>query len=343
MTAAASPLAKIDLNRLLSPQAQRCEEMEALWRFLQAEDAKLPDQSRMSPPEQRIVRDQAARRFDGDLEPVASVARVHAPGLAGAPDVVCDLVTPENAQPGCVVYLHGGGWTFGSLVSHARVSRALANETRTRVLAVDYRLAPENPYPAPLDDAVAAWRYVVKRAGAEAGFDGPLAVAGDSAGANLGLAAILREGEAGRRRPDMGLFFYGVWNCDFDTPSYRRFGTGHGLTRASMEKFLDFYVPGGDGPGALRFEPFVSPMLASEATLARLPPIYLAAAGLDPLLCDSVDFARKLEAAGATFDINVHEGLHHGFMQLSARLSEARRAYGLMGDFFRRWAAQRAG
>jgi len=271
------------------------------------------------------------------------VTRVHAPGLAGAPDVVCDLVTPENAQPGCVVYLHGGGWTFGSLVSHARVSRALANETRTRVLAVDYRLAPENPYPAPLDDAVAAWRYVVKRAGAEAGFDGPLAVAGDSAGANLGLAAILREGEAGRRRPDMGLFFYGVWNCDFDTPSYRRFGTGHGLTRASMEKFLDFYVPGGDGPGALRFEPFVSPMLASEATLARLPPIYLAAAGLDPLLCDSVDFARKLEAAGATFDINVHEGLHHGFMQLSARLSEARRAYGLMGDFFRRWAAQRAG
>jgi acetyl esterase len=84
-------------------------------------------------------------------------------------------------------------------------------------------------------------------------------------------------------------------------------------------------------------------MLASEATLARLPPQDKSAAGLDPLLCDSVDFARKLEAAGATFDINVHEGLHHGFMQLSARLSEARRAYGLMGDFFRRWAAQRAG
>jgi acetyl esterase len=339
MSASASPLAKIDLERLLSPQAKRRDEMEALWRFLQEEDAKLPDQSQMTPAQQRVVRDQAAQRFDGDLEPVESVERVHAPGLGGAPDVICDLVTPADARPGCVVYLHGGGWTFGSLISHARVARALANETKTRVLAVDYRLAPENPFPAPLEDCVAAWRYLVRRAGAERVFDGPLAIAGDSAGANLGMATILREGDAGRRRPDMGLFFYGVWNCDFDTPSYQRFGSGHGLTRASMEKFLDFYAPGGASPGALRFEPLVSPMLASEATLAKLPPIYLSAAGLDPLLCDTIDFARKLDAAGAIYDVNVHEGLHHGFMQLSARLAEARRAYGLVGDFFRRHAA----
>jgi acetyl esterase len=329
------PLDKIDLSALLSPEARRSDEMEAVWRYIQEEDAKLPDQSRMSVAEQRVVRDRSALRWNADLPEVASVERLAIPGLMDAPQIACDLITPADAQPGCIVYLHGGGWVFGGLGSHARLARTLAIVLKTRVLAVDYRLAPENPFPAGLDDCVAAWRYAFKRAEADAGFAGPLAVAGDSAGANLALALIMREGETGRRRPDLALLFYGVWGCDFETPSYARFGVGHGLGKAGMEKFLDMYAPGGDDPGSLRFEPLVSPLRASEASLAKMPPLYLNAAGMDPLMCDTIELARKLEAAGATFDVNVHQGVHHGFMQMTARLAEARRAFDLTADFWR--------
>jgi acetyl esterase len=266
---------------------------------------------------------------------VESVEPVQAPGLAGAPPVRCELLTPSDARPGCIVFLHGGGWAFGGLASHANLARTLARETKTRVLAVDYRLAPEHPYPAPLDDAVAAWRWALRRREEDAAFDGPLGVAGDSAGANLALALMLREGEAGRPRPDAGLLFYGVWNCDFETPSYARFGVGHGLSKAGMEKFLDWYAPGGDDPGAQRFDPLVSPVNASEASLAKLPPVFLNAAGMDPLLCDTLDMAKRLDAAGAVYDVHVHEGVHHGFMHITQRLSEARRAFALAGDFWR--------
>jgi acetyl esterase len=336
MTASTSPLAKIDVSRLLSAEAKRSPEMEEVWAFIQAEDAKLPDQSRMTVAEQRQVRAISSRRWNSDLPAVRNAIHMTIPGLFDAPAVSCELIEPLEVAPGCIVYMHGGGWTFGSLESHANLARNLAIAAKTRVLAVDYRLAPEHPFPAALDDVVAALRYVIKRGETDAEFNGPVGVAGDSAGANLALAATIREGDSGRRRPDACLCFYGVWGCDFETPSYKRFGVGHGLGMAGMKKFLDFYAPGGEGPGALRFDPLVSPLTASEATMAKLPPVYLNAAGLDPLMSDTIEMARKLDAAGATYDVNVHEGVHHGFMQITARLSEARRAHELAGAFWRK-------
>lgn len=334
MTKEASPLAKLDLERLFSADAKRSPEMEEAFAYNQAEDAKLPDQSKMTMAEQRRVRATSSKRWNGDLPPVRSAERFAIPGLYDAPDVAVELVTPLECQSGCIVYMHAGGWAFGSLDSHANLARNLAIATRTRLLSVDYRLAPEHPYPAALDDVAAAIRYAAKRAESDRDFAGPLGAAGDSAGANLAMAATMREGETGRRRPDAVLGFYGVWGCDFDTPSYRRFGIGYGLSQAGMRKFLDYYAPGGDGPGALRYDPLVSPVHASEATMAKLPPVYLNAAGLDPLLSDTVEMARKLDAAGATYDVNVHEGVHHGFMQITSRLPEARRAHRLAGEFW---------
>ena len=334
MTKAGSPLDKIDLDRLFSPESKRSAEMEAVFTFVQEEDKKLPDQSKMTMAEQRKVRALSSKRWNSDLPAVRNVERFTSPGLTEAPPVSVELVAPLDCAPGCIVYMHGGGWTFGGLDSHPNIAFNLAIATKTRVLSVDYRLAPEHPFPAGLDDIVAAIRYVAKRGDSDADFAGPIGIAGDSAGANLAMAATMRESEAGRRRPDVVLGFYGVWGCDFDTPSYRRFGVGHGLNEAGMRKFLDFYAPGGDGPGALRYDPLVSPLYASEATIAKLPPIYLNAAGLDPLLSDTISMARKLEEAGAVYDVNVHEGVHHGFMQITARLSQARSAYQLAGEFW---------
>ncbi len=329
-----SPFAKIDLNRLLAPETGRSAEMEAVWQYVLEEDKKLPDQSKMTLPEQRQVFGLRAKRWNSDLPDLANLERISVPGLNGAPAVVCDLMTPADAKPGCLVFIHGGGWAFGSIDTHARIPRTLANTLKVRVLSVEYRLTPEHPYPEPLEDCVAAWRWAAAQSLSQPDFKGPLSIAGDSAGANLSVATILHENRAGKRTADVGMLFYGVYGADFETPSYQRFGAGYGLAKVGMEKFMDWYAPGGTSPDDLRFDPLVSPIHAPEAMLARLPPLYLCAAGLDPLLCDTYGFARRLDEAGVRYDVNVHEGVHHGFMQITQRLSEARRAYDLVKEFY---------
>ncbi len=331
-----SKVGSIDLHFLLSSEAKRSDEMERLFDWLTEQDKGQPDLSTLSMPEARALRAKQALRTNAELPDVESVTRHSIPGIGRAPAIECDLIVPKDALPGCIVYFHGGGWAFGDLASHARLARILANQTRSRVLYVDYRLAPENPYPAAHDDAVAAWRWAMARSAEDAGFRGPLTVAGDSAGANLAIGTVLREMDAGRPSPHGALLFYGVLSDDVNSPSYLRFAKGYGLNRAGMAKFWDLYVPESEGPESPRDEPYVCPVKASEATLAKLPPIFLNAAGLDPLLCDTLEFAARLEEAGGNFDLHVHEGVQHAFMQQTAHLAEARRAFELVGDFYRR-------
>ena len=328
---------RLDVARLTAPDVKRSDEMQTLFDFLTEQDQAMgmPDLNALPVTQMRQWRAKAAARTNADLPDVASAERLHAPGLKGAPPVLCELITPINAGPGCLMFIHGGGWVFGDIDSHARFARLLAIETKKHVLYIDYRLAPEHPFPAPLDDSVAAWRWIVARAGTDAGFKGNLAICGDSAGGNLAMATILHEQQLGRRAPDMGLFFYGVFDDDFDTPSYLRFAIGHGLARPGMMKFWEMYAPS-ETPGQARQDPLLCPVRASEATLAKLPPIYLNASGMDPILCVTIRMAERLEAVGATYEVNVHEGLHHGFMQQTAGLAESRRAFALMGDFYRR-------
>ena len=311
--------------------------MQALFDWLNEQDKGTPDLSTLPMAEARAIRARQAARTNAELPEVESVTRLSVPGLGSAPAIACDLIVPNNALPGCVAYYHGGGWAFGDLASHARMARVLAIETKSRVLYVDYRLSPENPYPAAHDDAVAAWRWIVAQSQTNDGFKGPLTVAGDSAGANLALGTVLRETDAGRKSPDAALLFYGVLSDDVNSPSYLRFAKGHGLNRAGMARFWDLYVPESEGPESQRDDPYVCPVKASEAALAKLPPIFMNAAGLDPLLCDTLELAARMEEVGAVnFDLHVHEGIQHGFMQQTARLSEARRAFELVADFYAR-------
>jgi acetyl esterase len=326
---------KVDLARLLGADVARSQEMQALFDWLVEQDKDVPDLNSLPIEEARRWRSKQTARTNAELPDVQETKRFTVPGIQGAPPVACELITPKGAGPGCTVFLHGGGWAYGDIDSHARLARMLAIETGRRLLYVDYRLAPETPYPGPLDDAVAAWRWAVAQAETQSDFKGPLLICGDSAGGNLALATMLREQEVSRRLPDLGLFFYGVFNDDFDSPSYERFATGFGLARAGMVRFWDMYAPS-DTPGQPRLDATLCPVHASEAALARLPPLYFNASHLDPLLCDTVAMCNRLEAAGATFEVNIHEGVQHGFMQQSARLEEARRAFSLMGEFVRR-------
>jgi acetyl esterase len=328
---------RLDVARLTAPGVARSAEMQALFDWLTEQDKAMgvPDLGALPVAEMRAWRAKTAVRTNADPPAVAKVERLRVPGLKGAPPVLSELITPLDAEPGAVLFIHGGGWVFGDIDSHSRLARMLAVETKKRVLYIDYRLAPEHPYPAPLDDSIAAWRWIVQRAETDPGFQGPLAISGDSAGGNLSMATILHEQQLGRRAPDVAMLFYGVYDDDFDTPSYKRFAMGYGLARPGMMKFWEMYAPS-ETPGQPRLDPLLCPVRASEAALAKLPPVYLNASGLDPLLCDTVKMAERLEEAGATYEVNVHEGLHHGFMQQTARLSESRRAFELMGDFYRR-------
>ena len=328
---------RYDVAKLTSPEVKRTAEMQALfdWNIEQDKLMGMPDLNTVSTVEMRVWRAKGAVRTNADPPPVAGTERLHIPGLKGAPPVLCELITPLDAQPGCLMFIHGGGWVFGDIVSHVRLARMLAVETKKRVLYIDYRLAPETPYPGPLDDCVACWRWIVARAETDPGFKGNLACCGDSAGGNLTMALTLHEQQVGRRAPDIAMCFYGVFDDDFDTPSYKRFALGHGLARPGMMKFWEMYAPT-ETPGQPRQDSLLCPVRASEAALAKLPPVYLNASGMDPLLCDTLKMAERLEDVGATYEVNVHEGLHHGFMQQTAKLAEARRAFALMGDFYRR-------
>ncbi len=326
----------VDLANLLGLGARRSSEMDALFTWIAEQERGLPDPAQLPLAQARLRFSAQGKRAEPDRSASAAVEPISVPSLDHAREIACNLITPPNARPGGLLYLHGGGWAFGDLDSHAGFARVLANAVERRVLYVDYRLAPEHPFPAGLDDVVAAWRFLVGGREDDARFQGPLGAAGDSAGANLAFAAMLREREADRPVPNCAMLFYGVYDDDIDSPSYLRFGERHGLTRAGMAKFWDLYAPQANS-GQTRANPLLTPVCASDAALAGLPPLYLNAAGLDPLLCDTVKLIERLAKAAGAFEFTIHEGVHHGFMQHTARLAEARRAVALAADFFRRY------
>jgi acetyl esterase len=197
---------------------------------------------------------------------------------------------PEDAH-GTIAYLHGGGWVLGTLESVDAVCRALANDSGARVVSIDYRLAPEHPFPAPLTDALAATEAV----------DADV-VAGDSAGGNL-AAVVARRLKA---RLKLQLLIYPVTDAGVNTPSYREFDAGFGLTAASMQRFWNLYLDGADG-----FDPDASPLRAAD--LEGLPPAYILTASHDVLRDDGEAYAAALERAGVPVTLNRKPGTVHGF------------------------------
>ena len=301
--------------------------MRTILERLAAEDAGLPDPTLLPPAEGRLQAAVANRRWNVDLPEVARVENLALHGGHVRPMAARIHVPQGLAGRGAILHIHGGGWAFCDVDTHERASRMLAIESGAAVLSFNYRLAPEHPHPAGLQDCVAAWRSLLS---GEAGLKGPFAVAGDSAGANLAIALMLHEASQERTLPDAGLLFYGVYGCDFETASYREHADGPGLTRAKMMRYWDWYAP-----GAARRDVLAAPLLAGDGDLAALPPLYLNAAAIDPLRSDSELLYRRLTAMGRNDRYRLHAGVVHGFMQMSRELEEARLAFALAGEAFR--------
>ena len=231
-----------------------------------------------------------------------------------------------------IVYFHGGGWVQGSVASHACACRLLADLSGVRVLSVDYRLAPEQPFPAAAEDALAAYAQVAERH-AELGADpARLAVGGDSAGGNL--AAVAAQAACADRRlprPAFQLLLYPALDMSRKPASRRLFGERFLLTEPSMAWYEDQYVP----DPAQRADPRVSPLLADDLT--GLPPAYIATCLADPLRDEGEAYAQRLREAGVPVALQRHPLIHGFFNQTVSR--GARRALATVAGALRQGLA----
>ena len=221
-----------------------------------------------------------------------------------------------------LVYLHGGGWTIGSVETHDHTCRSLANGSGAVVVSVEYRLAPEHPYPAALDDCEAAVRWVADQAG-ELGVDpGRLAVGGDSAGGNLAavLAQRLRDGGPPIR---FQLLIYPAVDMTLAHPSIEENAEGYFLTKNAMIWFGHNYLGGVDVDLT---DALVSPLLAPPEALAGLPPALVITAEYDPLRDEGEAYAAALRAAGVEATATRYDGVIHDFLHLPDVIPEGKAA-----------------
>jgi len=226
----------------------------------------------------------------------------------GAGPLKARLYTPKDAGssgPG-LVYFHGGGFVIGDLDTHDSFLRRLSAASGVRVLAVDYRLAPEHPFPAPHDDALAATRWAFDHA-AEIGFDpSKIAIGGDSAGGNLAASISLEMRSDTTRKLAFQLLLYPATAMERDTASRRELAEGHVLTREAMEWFGGHLNVEGH-PEQHRAEP------GNVADLSGAPACLVVTAGFDPLKDEGKEYAEKLNAAGVSAQHVEHAGFVHDF------------------------------
>jgi acetyl esterase len=220
------------------------------------------------------------------------------------------LVPPQGAR-GVVVYLHGGGWVIGRIDEFDTLARKLAERTSCAVVLVDYRLAPEHPYPAAVDDCYAALEWTAARLEEITGRDHvPLMVAGDSAGGNLAAVMALRARDHSGPSIALQVLIYPVTDADFERPSYLDPDNQLILTRDAMVWFWDLYSP----DVARRVEPDASPLRA--ASLDGLPPAVVMTAEYDVLRDEGKAYADRLKEAGVPVDFQRYAGQTHGFFGL---------------------------
>ncbi|HEX5165015.1 MAG TPA: alpha/beta hydrolase [Thermomicrobiales bacterium] len=214
----------------------------------------------------------------------------------------------SDAAP-CIVYMHGGGFMMGDLDSSDSNAWGYAEEVGAVVVSVDYRLTPEHPYPAAFNDCYGVLCWLAANPG-ELGIDaGRIAVAGDSAGGNLGAALALAARDRGGPQIAAQALIYGSFGLDQDSGSYLEFAEGLGLTLASTQKFRRLYLPGNLDSD----DPYARPIRARD--FSGLPPALVHSAEMDPIRDDGRAYAARLALAGNLVTYREARGMVHGFLR----------------------------
>ncbi|MCA9041583.1 MAG: alpha/beta hydrolase [Planctomycetaceae bacterium] len=247
----------------------------------------------------------------GDLEPVSRIENLEIPGPHGEIPIriyyphLSELEPPRSA----ITYFHGGGWVTGNLDAYDHLCCATCHRAESIVISVQYRCAPEHPFPLPLDDVYTATAWVAAHLG---GWDIPsdkLIVMGDSAGGNLAAAVCLKARESGEPEVGYQILIYPITDYNLQTVSYRENAEGYMLTRDSMAWFWEQYVP----EELDRHDPLVSPLRADD--LKDLPPAYILTCEFDPLRDEGIAYGRKLQEQGVPVQFVHCPGMIHGFFR----------------------------
>lgn len=241
----------------------------------------------------------------GELDAVAHVEDREVDGIR------VRIYRPQAEEPlPAIVYFHGGGWVVGTIDSHDPLTRALSARIPAVVVSVGYRLAPEHPFPAAVEDALAVTQWVAEHATELDADTERLVVAGDSAGGNLAAVVAARARAEG---PPLALqvLIYPVTDADLDSSGYVRLGEGLNLTRAKMEWYWERYLQGAD-----RAHPHASPLRAGN--LAGVAPALVQTAEYDPLADEGAAYAKRLREAGVPVTLTQYDGQIHGFVRLPA-------------------------
>ncbi len=282
--------------------------------------AGLPPVNELPVPEARERIRRGAALFGGEPEPVAGVEDRTIPGPAGPISVRVYRPDREGALP-ALAYFHGGGWVVGDLDTHDVPCRALANRSGCAVVSVDYRLAPDHPFPAAVEDAWAATTWLACNGGELGADPSRLAVGGDSAGGNLAAAVAIRAREAGGPQIGFQLLVYPVTDFEFESQSYVENADGYYLTRDSMLWYWGHYLASESDGASVD----ASPLRAAD--LGGLPPALIITAEFDPLRDQGEAFGRRLEEAGVRARVSRYDGMVHGFWNLAGPISRARIAH----------------
>lgn len=266
---------------------------------------------KMTPEQARAAFEQSSALFPAP-PPVdlASTEDRTIPGPGGEIPLRIYRARAEGALP-TLVYFHGGGWVVGGLDSHDASCRGLAAGADCMVVSVDYRLAPEHPYPAPFDDCYQALCWVFAHADEIGADPARIAVGGDSAGGNLAAATALKARAENTPPLVFQLLIYPVTEADFTRASYRENGEGYFLTRAAMQWFWGHYAP----EDARRREPYCAPLAARE--LGGLPPALVQTAEFDPLRDEGEAYARRMKEDGTQVTLTRYDGMIHGYFMLT--------------------------
>jgi acetyl esterase len=273
--------------------------------------------------------------------PVAQVQGLQVPGLAGP--IALRLYRPLQPAPTgagllpVLVYFHGGGWVIGDLDTHDTLCRELANGAGCAIAAVDYRLGPENRFPAAVDDCLAATRWLQRNAATLRLDASRIAVGGDSAGGNLAAVVAITARDAGWPALVFQLLIYPATDMRRGAPSHTTNGEGYLLTRDTISYFHDHYIA--DPAHDLDWR--ASPLLHPD--LSQLPPALVLTAGYDPLRDEGLDYAQRLSEAGSRTTCVSFERQIHGFITMGNVIEEANAAVLLCADALRRELAPRTG
>ena len=270
---------------------------------------------------------QAAIELGGAVEPVARAEDVVIPrGEGRIPARAYWPQVQATEQSGALVWFHGGGWCWGDLEGYDRVARALANAAGHVVVSVDYRLAPEDPFPASREDAVAAARWARERGAEQLGTDAArVLVGGDSAGGNLAALAALASRGDGLPALRAQLLVYPALVPGLDTDAAREFAKGYMLTRDDMEACWGMWLDGADP----------APATPLGHDLAGMPPAAIAVAGHDPLRDDGLRYAEALRDAGVAVEFHNFEDVVHGFIRWAGVVERARELHRWLGEHAR--------